>query len=51
MNGVDSVRRDPAMIERFGERLVTLQGKRVQAFFYHPEEGSLDPSYDADMES
>jgi len=50
LNGMAGVRRDPAMIERFGERLATLQGKRVQVFFYHPEEGSPDPSYDADME-
>jgi len=30
LNGMAGVRRDPAMIERFGERLATLQGKRVR---------------------
>lgn len=50
LRGVASIRKDPAMTERFGELSDQLQGKRVQAFFHHPEEGTMDPAYDADME-
>lgn len=47
---VASVWKDPAVNDRFGELDSSLAGRDTSPFFYHPEQGMLDPEYDLDMQ-
>lgn len=45
-NALASARQDTALNREFGRDDQQLAGKRTEAFFRHPEEGSFDPRYD-----
>ena len=50
MNGLASVLNDPEVVNRFGESNPFISGKRVQAYFSYPREGTLGPEYDWEMQ-
>lgn len=49
-HGLANVLNNEEMNHVFGELNPTIYNKRVQAYFYHPQQGTLDPEYDADMQ-
>lgn len=48
--GVGSVLAESEMKTRFGELSPVLEGKHVQAFFYHEKAGTMDPAFDLEMQ-
>lgn len=49
-NGLASARREAELNARYGENESKLQGKRVEAFFHHPAEGTYDAVYDFNLQ-
>ncbi len=49
LNGLACVLSDPQAVNGFGELNPFISGKRVQAFFRYPIEGTLGPEYDWEM--
>ena len=50
LNGLASVLNIPEIVDPFGKSHPFITGKNVQAYFRHPNEGTLGPDYNWEMQ-